>query len=401
MAKMISVDEAQAILIKEAGRGERVEIEISEAYAHYLAEDATADRDFPPFDRAMVDGFALRTEDIVKAPADLAVIEDVPAGRAPQKAVGAGEATRIMTGAPVPQGADAVVMIEHTKPDGARVTVERSLEAEANIARRGSDVKQGATVIAAGSRIGPAETGVLASVGCARVPVYRKPRIAILGSGDELVDPGADPKPWQIRNSNSYQLLAQAASHGLSAEYLGVAPDEKQRTRRMVEEGLAVDVLITTGGVSVGDKDFVGAAFAELSAEIFFDKIAVKPGKPTTFGRRGGTLVFGLPGNPVAALVCFHLFVMTALRARMGARDPLPARWRVPLRGKRKATGDRPTFVPARLEASDAGLRAVPNEWHGSGDLCATVQAAGFVRQGPGQALADGDAVDFFPLSGV
>ncbi|MCC6475306.1 MAG: molybdopterin molybdenumtransferase MoeA, partial [Burkholderiales bacterium] len=178
MAKMISVDEAQAILIKEAGRGERVEIEISEAYAHYLAEDATADRDFPPFDRAMVDGFALRTEDIVKAPADLAVIEDVPAGRAPQKAVGAGEATRIMTGAPVPQGADAVVMIEHTKPDGARVTVERSLEAEANIARRGSDVKQGATVIAAGSRIGPAETGVLASVGCARVPVYRKPRIA-------------------------------------------------------------------------------------------------------------------------------------------------------------------------------------------------------------------------------
>ncbi|MCK6474904.1 MAG: molybdopterin molybdotransferase MoeA [Planctomycetes bacterium] len=401
MAKMISVDEAQAILIKEAGRGERAEIELSEAHAHYLAEDARADRDFPPFDRAMVDGFALRTKDIAQVPADLAVIEDVPAGRAPQQAVGPGQATRIMTGAPVPQGADAVVMIEHTKPGGARVTVERSLEAEANIARRGSDRRQGATVIAAGMRIGPAETGVLASVGYAKVPVFRKPHIAILGSGDELVEPGAQPKPWQIRNSNSYQLLAQAASHGLSAEYLGVAPDEAQRTRRMVEEGLACDVLITTGGVSVGDKDFIGAAFADLGVEILFDKIAVKPGKPTAFGRRGGTLVFGLPGNPVAALTCFHLFVMTAVRARMGAAEPLPARWRVPLKGSRRAAGDRPTFVPARLEASETGLHAVPNEWHGSGDLCATVQAAGFVRQGAWQALADGDAVDFFPLTGA
>lgn len=401
MAKMISVDEAQAILIKEAGRGERAEVELCEAHGHYLAEDARADRDFPPFDRAMVDGFALRARDIAAAPKELNVIEDVPAGRAPRKTLGEGQATRIMTGAPVPQGADAVEMIERTKPNGARVIVERPLEPEANIARRGSDRKQGDTVVAAGTRIGPAETGVLASVGCAKVPVFRKPRIAILGSGDELVEPGAEPKPWQIRNSNSYQLLAQAASHGLRAEYLGVAPDEKLRTRRMVEEGLAFDVLITTGGVSVGDKDFVGAAFAELGVEIIFDKIAVKPGKPTTFGRRGSTLVFGLPGNPVAALVCFHLFVMTAVRARMGAADPLPACWRVPLQGRRKAAGDRPTFVPARLDTSDAGLRAVPNEWHGSGDLCATVMAGGFIRQAPGQALAEGDAVDFYPLPGV
>ena len=413
MAQPISIEAAFAILLREAGESERVEAALAFALGHALAEPVCADRDLPPFDQARMDGFAVRSADVQTPPAELRVIEHVPAGRAPTKSVGPGEAIRIMTGAPVPAGADAVVMLEQTEPLPAgaagtadrgqeRVRVGRSLRAESNIARRGSDVKQGQEVLPVGARIGPAEVGVLAAIGITDVPVRRKPRLAILGTGDELVDPGVTPKSAQIRNSNSYQLLAQAAAHGLEALYLGIAPDDPAATRRLIERGLDEDVLITTGGISAGDHDYVGSAFKALNVELFFTAIHVKPGKPTTFGKRGQTLVFGLPGNPVAALVCFHLFVMTALRQRMGFADPLPRKLRLALCGNAPRAGDRPTFRPAQLVAEEgATTRVKALEWHGSGDLAACAGADGFMLQAPGAALADGQAVDFYPLPAV
>jgi len=418
---MISIDEAYAILLREAGAGAHVQVELVEAHGHALAEDACADRDFPPFDQARVDGFALRSEDVIAVPRVLDVIEYVPAGKVPTHAVGPGQAVRIMTGAPVPVGADAVVMQEHTQPAekigpahvrqeaspahpfsashlSQAVLIERPCASEANIARRGSDVQRGTTVISAGTRLGPAEVGILAAIGCVRVPVRRKPRLAILGSGDELVEPGHEPLPQQIRNSNSYQLLAQAAANDLDAVYLGIAPDDPHVTRRMIERGLEADVFISTGGVSVGDKDHVGAAFKDLGVEVFFNKVSIKPGKPTTFGRRGQTLVFGLPGNPVAALVCFHLFVMTALRQRMGYAEPLPSTLRLPLKGSVKVGGDRPVFRPGKYRTEDGATRVEPLRWHGSGDLTGCASADGFIFQPALQALNEGEHVCFYPL---
>lgn len=395
---VISVEEAFALLVRAAEPAPVERVELREALGHALAEDARADRDFPPFDQARMDGFAVRAADLVSVPAELAVIENVPAGRAPQKTVGAGQATRIMTGAPVPAGADVVMPIELTEPGAERVRVLKSFPAETHIARRGSDVKQGGVVVRAGTRLGPAEVGVLAAIGLAQAPVRRKPRLAILGSGDEVVEPGATPLPMQIRNSNSYQLLAQAAAHGLSADYLGLAPDDPAATRRMVEQGLNADVLVTTGGVSVGDKDHIAGAFKDLGVEILFNKIHVKPGKPTTFGKKGSTLVFGLPGNPVAALVCFHLFTMTAIRNRMGYADPLPRHYPLPLKGSAKSGGDRPTFRPVKLTAEDGETFVQALRWHGSGDLAGCSGADGFILQAADTALADGAVVPFYPL---
>lgn len=395
----MQLQQALEIVAREAGAPEPARIALREVLGCALAQSACADRDFPPFDQARMDGFAVRARDIQAVPVELAVIEFVPAGSQPQKAIGPGEATRIMTGAPVPVGADVVVPIEVTAPAGTdRVRILKGLPPEANIARRGSDVKQGGVVVPAGAAIGPAEAGVLAAVGCSTVPVYRKPRLTILGSGDEIVEPDVAPKPMQVRNSNSYQLLAQAAVHGLAAEYLGIAPDDPLATRQMVERGLAADVLVTTGGVSVGDKDHLGTTFKALDVEILFDKVNIKPGKPTMFGRKGSTLIFGLPGNPVAALVCFHLFAMTAIRARMGLMQALPRQFPLPLRGQAKAAGDRPTFRPVRLCVEGGSTFVQALRWHGSGDLAGCSGADGFILQPPDTALADGAMVAFYPL---
>lgn len=402
MSKLISIEEAWGILVRESGSGDRTRVRLADALGHALVHEARADRDFPPFDQARMDGFAVRAADCAQPPVTLEVLEEITAGRAPTRTVGAGQATRIMTGAPVPAGADAVMMIEQTAPAGdKKVELRAAIETETHIARRGSDVPAGGVVVEAGRPLSPAEIGVLAAVGLAEPEVYRKPRLAILGSGDELVEPGAQPAPSQIRNSNSYQLLAQAAAHGLHAEYLGIAPDDPQATRRMLEQGLAADVLISTGGVSVGDKDHVGSALKALGVEMLFTKIDIKPGKPTVFGKRGRTLVFGLPGNPVSALVCFHLFALTALRTRLGYSDPLPRRTALPLLDPHRAKGDRVTLWPAKFVLHQGQTFARIVEWHGSGHLTACVGIDGFVRQAPGQHFAQGQSVECFPLPSV
>lgn len=399
MASPIPIERAFALVLEKSGLAAPATVPLSDALGCVLSEDIKSDRDWPPFNRSMVDGYAVFSNDTRSAPDVLEVIEEVPAGKSAARALAPGQAIRIMTGAPVPAGADCVIMQERTDiPREGFVRFMMTMKSGQNVARRGEDARAGEVVIAAGDIVGPAETGVLAAVGCHTVPVRRKPRIAILGTGDELVEPSETPGPSQIRNSNSHQLLAQCGRHGLSATYLGIARDNKEQTRKMIDEGLRADVLVSTGGVSVGEHDHVGACLREAGVEIAFDKVAIKPGKPTTFGRRGETLVFGLPGNPVAAFVCFHLFVMTAIRQRMGARDPLPRWLPLPLNGNLKAGGDRTTFRPARLLVKDNVAWAAPVEWHGSGHLAALVGADGLIVQNVNEDISNGQAVTFYPF---
>ena len=399
MSIPIPLDRAFALIREHTPLAPIVRVPLLDSLGQYLAEDIPADRDLPPFDRSTVDGYALISSDTKTAPGILDVIEDVPAGKSPTQALKPGQAIRIMTGAPLPRGADAVIMQERTDvPAPGQVRFQMTLRSGQNMSARGEDARTGQAVLTSGMRIGAAEIGILATVGCVNVPVRRTPNAAILGTGDEIVEPSEKPGAAQIRNSNSYQLLAQCAEAGWSARYLGIARDERDETRRLVAAGLEAELFISTGGVSVGDRDHVGTTLRELGVDIRFDKVAVKPGKPTTFGVRNGTLVFGLPGNPVAALVCFHLFVKTAVRCRCGARDPLPRAQPLPLFASLKSSGDRPTFRPCKFVTRNGVAGVAPIEWHGSGHLAALAGADGLFLQAPDAVIADGETVDCYPF---
>ena len=293
---------------------------LDDALSRVLAGDVASDSDLPPFDRAAMDGYALRAEDVAGAPAALEVVGEVRAGQWPDLTVGPGQAVRIMTGAPVPPGADAVQQVEKTQPlDEFRVTILSAVAEGANVAPRGSEVRAGDVVLARGRVIDPAAIAVLASAGRARVRVARRPVVALLVTGDEIVEVSATPAPGQIRNSNGPAVAAQARLAGAEVRLLGVAPDRQDAIAEALRAGLAADVLVVSGGVSAGDYDLVEPALLELGATFLFTKVAVKPGAPLVFGRRGATLVFGLPGNPVSAQVTFDLFVRPALLKMQGA----------------------------------------------------------------------------------
>lgn len=395
---LISIAEAFALILEKTPRAPVERVGLSDALGHYLAEDVRADRDWPPFHRSAVDGYAVFSSDTRAAPDVLELIEEVAAGAMAKRAIGPGQTIKIMTGAPMPVGADAVVMRELTEvPREGFVKFKTAARPGQNVARRASDSHAGDVVIRCGTRIGAAEIGVLAAVGCVDVPVRKLPRVAILGTGDEIVEPHEQPGAAQIRNSNSHQLLAQCLEQRMSARYLGIAPDDRAKTRAMIEDGLSAELFVSTGGVSVGDHDHVGTVFKELAVDVHFDRVAVKPGKPTTFGTKNGTIVFGLPGNPVAAWVCFQLFVMTSIRVRCGAAEPLPRWFTLPLMDGAAAPADRTTFRPCNLVVQDGVTKVKPVDWHGSGHLAALVGTDGLFVQQAGAALNDGDRVTFYP----
>ena len=344
-------------------------VSLLESSGRVLAEPIDADRDLPPFPRATRDGFALRSADVAKPPARLRILGQVKAGECFAGSIGAGECVEIMTGAPVPEGADAVVMVEHTTPKGDWVEVGRSLEPGENVVRRGSEARQGDRLLGQGRRIGYAEIAMMAAVGKQTVAVYPKPRVAILPTGDEVVEVGVEPGPYQIRNSNSYSLQAQvAAAHGVAVP-LGIAPDREDRLREMVAEGLRSDLLLLSGGVSAGKYDLVEQVLTGFAAEFFFDGVLIQPGRPLLFGRATGTLFFGLPGNPLSTMVTFELFVRPCLRLLAGEDfGPSPllrARLGQDLRRKPGLTA----FLPASLEGSYHDPVVSPVEWKGSGDI--------------------------------
>lgn len=365
--------EARRCVVEQVRRARRrpavQRVTLPEAAGRVLACDVRADRDYPPHARSMRDGFALRAEEL---PGEFAVVGEVRAGQRCEVEVRPGEAVEIMTGATVPPGANAVVMVEHTRVEGARLFVDRMLEKGANVNPQGCDVCAGEVVLRAGRRIGVAETALLAMVGAVEVDVFARPRVAILATGDELVELDRDPEPHQIRNSNSWSLAQQVARAGGEAVVMGVAPDHLEATQALIGEGLGYDLLLLTGGVSAGKYDVVEQALARHGAEFFFDRVKLQPGQPCVFGRAGETFFFGLPGNPASTMVCFETLARAALELLGGCGEAmLPVTW-APLAEPFRHKAGLTRFLPARLE-EDGRLR--PVKWSGSGDVPALARA--------------------------
>jgi molybdopterin molybdotransferase len=346
-----------------------------------LAEIVTADQDMPPFDRSAMDGYAVRDADVASAPVTLRVAGQIRAGQHPTQPLKAGEAVQVMTGAPVPPGATAVQPLEKTRAldGGRRVEVLEPVEAGAHISRQGVEVHAGEVVLEGGQTIDPAMVAVLAAVGKGRVRVGRRPTVAVLVTGDELVDVWHSPGRGRIRNSNGYAVQAQVAWAGASVRSLGVVPDQADRIAQAVREGFASDVLVVSGGVSAGAFDLVEEVLARFDVGLLFTKVAIKPGAPLVFGRRGDKLVFGLPGNPVSAQVTFDVFVRPALLRMQGARVVSRPLVQVELLEPASNRSGRRYHVPARVRFEDGRLVARPVPTQGSADIVAHARANALV----------------------
>ena len=380
-AQLVPYDEALNIVLTSVPRLPVIQVGLADAVGRVLAEDIACDVDMPPFDKSAMDGYAVRAADIATAPAELRVVEIIPAGRAPTKTISTGECAKIMTGAPVPQGADTVVMVEETEPVGEnRVSIQQAVETGSNICLRGEDVRKGQIVVTAGTVLRPFDIALAASSGRTPMPVYAIPRVAIIATGDEVVEPDRVPEMGQIRNSNSHAVAARLRNAGIAAEYLGIAPDDADATVRLLRDGLTRDLLIVSGGVSMGDYDFVPGALKELGVEILFDSVAIKPGRPTVFGRGGDTAVFGLPGNPVSTLVITELLLMPALRRMMGEQNPAPTMVEAVLDAPISHKPKRTSFRPVTLARLQGVWHAMPVEYNGSADLAGAARGDGFAE---------------------
>jgi molybdopterin molybdotransferase len=357
-----------------------------------LAEAVRADLDSPPFDKAMMDGYAVRAEDCEAGPVELRVIGEVAAGTVPQKPIGLGEAVGIYTGAPIPPGADAVVMKERTEllAEGRVRVDDPKLTPRKNVLDRGREMRAGEVVLPPGTSLGPAAIGLLAAVGRTTASTYPVPQVGVLATGNELVEADKTPGPGQIRNSNSAMLAAQVARTGAVPRVLGIAPDNPERMRVSIRDALATaDVLLLAGGVSVGKFDHVPEVLEKLGVQVHFHRVKMKPGKPLLFGTLRDRLVFGLPGNPVSAFVCFELFVRPALRKLGGDPDPGPKSLKLKLVEAFETNNDRPTFHPAKLETGDSGWRVRGLPWFGSADLRGLMAADALLLLPPGKVRYD------------
>ncbi len=366
---MLRVEEAQALVLQNARPLSPHQVPLGPStLGLVLAEDVASDLDMPPYDKAMMDGYAVRSADLGGEPVPLTVVEEILAGQTPHKEIGPGQTARIMTGAPVPAGADAVVMIERCRDlGGNRVQIEDRPQSGQNILLRGREMRHGEVVLKAGTRLRPQEYAVLASVGRTAVQVHPAPGVAIVPTGDELVDPDQVPGPGQIRNSNGSMLLAQVVRAGGRPRSLAIARDRPEHLRAQIAEGLNSDLLILSGGVAVGQRYLGPGVLADLGVQAIFHKVAMKPGKPVFFGVRPAppVLVFGLPGNPVSALICFELLVRPALARLQGRADPGPCLVQARLEVDFTYRTDRPTYHPARLEGGVDGWRVRPVPWFG------------------------------------
>lgn len=383
--------EARECVLREVPprRGQTERVSTLEASGRVLAEDVFADRDYPPFDRSARDGFAVRAGGL---PGELEVIGEVRAGDLFEGKVAPGTAVEIMTGAPVPPGADAVVMIEHCERLGHRVRIDRAAKPGDNFTPRGSEARRGDAVLRAAHRLGYAELGLLGMVGHERVEVFRQPRVSILPTGDEIVEAGVDPLPHQIRNSNAWSLAAQVRRAGGLPEILPVARDSYESTRASIETALPSDLLLLSGGVSAGKYDIVERVLAELGAKFFFTRVKIQPGQPLVFGAIGAKFFFGLPGNPASTMVTFELFARAAIERLSGCdQAPLPLLRARLIRDFRHKPG-LTRFLPARL--SEDGSAVQPTGWQGSGDIPALARANAFlVAEADRESWKEGDDI--------
>jgi len=384
---VLTFEEARQAVEDHASRlssGTTETVPLLRAAGRVLAETITADRDIPPFPRSTRDGYAVRAADLAKLPATLKVIGEIKAG--PQQlpsTLNPGQAFAIMTGAPVPQGADAIVMVEYTSQKSDSVEITKSVAPGENIVAQGAESKRGNLLLDRGTRLNQAAIALAASVGRSKLQVFVRPQIAVLTTGDEIVEVDAEIGPTQIRNSNGYSLAVQIQQAGAEPVLLPIAPDEPRRLRQLIEEGLQSDLLIMTGGVSMGRYDLVEQVLSELQAEFFFTGAKIQPGRPVVFGRIRSEVqapaqhkyFFGLPGNPVSTMVTFELFARPILQALAGASPSqltfLYARLKSEIRVKPGLT----RFLPAILsgQTEDSQVELVP--WQGSGDIAAQARA--------------------------
>ena len=387
---ILTFDQAREIVVREVGLGAGAQpVLLAEAEGRVLAEEILADRDYPPFRRSARDGFAVRAADV---PGELRVRGQVRAGEAFSDAVGPGEAVEIMTGAPLPEGADAVVMVEHTERVGERVRIRAAVKSGDNFTKRGADACASELVLHSGRRIGFAEAALLASMGRSAIVVYGRPQVAILPTGDELVELSESPSITQIRNSNSISLAYQVRRAGGIPQILPIARDNADSTRRLIEQGLKADLLLISGGVSAGKYDLVKTVLAELGAKFFFERVAMQPGQPLAFGKAQGKYFFGLPGNPGSTMITFETVARAALEKMQGIANPvlplLKARLTKPVSQKTGLT----RFLPANL--SPDGATVEPAISGGSGDLPALARCNAFLVTNPDrEAWAAGEDI--------
>ena len=373
---MISVAEAIQIVRQQTAPLATERVRIEQTLGRVLAADVIADSDLPPFDRSQMDGYAVRAEDVTAVPARLRIVGESAAGKGWHNQLEEGQAVRIMTGAPVPAGADSVQQVELTTElkDGTVVELIETVETGRSIVKRGSEIKAGEVVLRSGTTINAAMMAVLAAFGYAQVEVFRKPRVGVLATGSELVAVDQKPGQDQIRDSNNYSISAYAELAGAVTERMPLTGDETSLLKNQITEAAKrCDLIVTSGGVSMGVYDLTKAALKELDAEIFFERVALRPGKPTVFARLpNGTLVFGLPGNPVSVSVTFNLFARAALLAMQGTAEPALKRETAVLARSVKGTADRESYLPAQLTSNDdAELVAFPLKWGGSSDFVA------------------------------
>lgn len=385
----------------EAGDSEPVSLR--ESLGRVLREDLVAGVDAPASDNSAMDGYAVRADDVAEAPVTLEVIGDIPAGHPSADEVRAGTAMRIMTGADVPAGADTVVQVEWTDGGTERVRIDKAPSPGANVRRRGEDMRAGDVVVRGGMRIGPAEIAMLAALQKATVLAGRRPSVAILSTGDELIDVAEVRAPGKIVNTNGPLLEALVREAGAIPHPLGIVRDTREATIAAFERALASDFVVTSGGVSVGAYDFVKDALDALGAETKFWRVAMRPGKPVVLSRAGNCVVFGLPGNPVSCFVSFHLFVAPGLRKSMGQTSALfPATLRARLMAPLRSAGDRRVYFRVRLATREGQLAAYPLATQGSGSLTSMTGANGLaiVEEGVKGAEA-GSSVDVVVIGAI
>lgn len=398
---MISVDTAIKIVEDTIAPLSVKTIPFENSLGFCLAQDMQSDIDMPPFDRSAMDGYAVIAEDTTTAPVELAVIEDIAAGHMPTKTISRGQASKIMTGAAVPEGANAVVKFEETEDlsTNNRVKILRSIDRGRNISNRGEDMQVGQTVLRKGMSIRPQEIGILATIGKSHIGVFSAPTVGIISTGDELVDVGLKPSVAQIRNSNGYSLSAQARRLKAEVEILGIVKDTKEEISNMMRRGLRKDILILSGGVSMGEYDLVGDVMKDLNTHVYFEKVALRPGKPVIFGRKDTTFIFALPGNPVASFVTFELFIYPAIRKMMGFTDIHRTTLKASLETEILVRRKRREYRPAFLRMHNNTWLVSPVEWHGSADLLATTRAnCLLIVREDAEKLAAGQLVDVISL---
>jgi molybdopterin molybdotransferase len=374
---------------------------MTSALGMFLAEEIIADADSPPFDKSAMDGYAVRSTDCSGGVGTLKLIGEMVAGTSQAFTLQENETVRIFTGAPIPANADAVVMQERVRRDGNIIHIDDArLKEGLNIISRGAEVKRGESLLYAGLPLRPQEFGVLASVGKTTMMAYPLPRVSIIATGSELVEPMMKPMGSQIRNSNATMLMAQVVRAGGLPRYLGLARDNKAALNSLIQEGLQTsDILIVTGGVSVGDYDLVPDVLKESGAEILTDRVAMKPGKPFLFAKLRNTLIFGLPGNPVSSFTCFELFIRYAIRILHGDPNPNPQPLLLPLMDKLEVSSDRPLYLPAKLHRVDRQLTVQPFHWTGSFDLRLLIDANAIIPLNSGSHhLQLGESVSVITL---